>query len=230
MRPIPATPSAPPPAARPSPPRYQSRKLSGPDRNPANIDLARPTPPISTATPTDEEILTAALATLKKGNLAYSTPTSMKTGKTAHVVARIGGDSVSIDTLQAGMPVDQGQKVALAATPVSAKMKMTLAGADFDITPLSSEEQIVAGTTPTQWEWDIVPRHSGDLRIHLAAVVELNNIAKDFTSIDRDIVVLVDPMGAATTFVTTNWQWLIASLVTVCGAGWKYLSSRKKTA
>jgi hypothetical protein len=175
-------------------------------------------------------MLTAALAKLKKGNLAYSTPTSMKTGKTAHVVARIGSDGVSIDTLQAGMPLDQGQKVSLAATPVSAKMKMTLAGADFDITPLSSEEQIVAGAAPTQWEWDIVPKHSGDLRIHLAAVVELNNIAKDFTSVDRDITVQVDPMGAVTTFVTTNWQWLIASLVTACGAGWKYLSSRKKTA
>lgn len=153
----------------------------------------------------------------------------MKTSKTAHIVARIGSDGVSVETLQAGMPVDQGQTVSLAATPVSAKMKMTLKGADFDITPLSSEEQIVAGSTPTQWEWDIVPKHSGALRLHLAAVVELNDIAKDFTSIDRVIAVQVDPMNELTTFLRTNWQWLIATFVTASGAAWKYRSSRKKT-
>jgi hypothetical protein len=180
--------------------------------------------------PTDEQILEAELAKLKKGNLAYSTPTSMKTGETAHVVARIGGDGVPIATLQQGMPVDAGQKISLAGTPVSSRMKMTLKGADFDITTLSSEEQIVAGSSPTQWEWDIVPRHSGNLRLHLAAVVELNGIARDFTSVDRDIAVLVDPIDVAKTFVATNWQWLIASFITVCGAVWKYLSSRKKTA
>jgi hypothetical protein len=107
-------------------------------------------------------------------------------------------------------------------------MKMELKSADFDITPLSSEEQGVGGDTPTAWEWDIAPKHSGKLRLHLAAVVELKNLSRDFTSIDRDVALQVDPVDAVTSFMEGNWQWLIATLTAVGGAAWKFLSSRKK--
>jgi hypothetical protein len=76
------------------------------------------------------------------------------------------------------MPADRGTKTEIETTPVSTKMKMTLKGADFDITPLSSEEQIVGGGSPTEWEWDVVPRHAGTLRLHMAAVVELKNLSR----------------------------------------------------
>ena len=214
----------PPETAPPKPenPHPEHRSTVGIDRSPAGVAPPAPAPP------TDDQLIDSALRKLRKGNLAYSTPDKMKSGETAHVVARIAGDTVSIDTLKSNLPTDPGAKIAVAATPVSTKMKMTLKGADFDITPLSSEEQIVAGDTPTQWEWDIIPKHSGTLRLHLAAVVEINDIAKDFTTVDRDIPVQVDPVDEVTGFISRNWQWLIATLTAVVGAGWKYFNGRKE--
>lgn len=180
--------------------------------------------------PTSGDSLAAALDSLDKGNLAYNTPQKMKTGETGRVTAVIGGSNISVSILQSSLPTGSNQASATAATPVSPSMKMTLTSPDFDITNLSSAEQIVAGNTPTKWEWDIVPKHSGKLGLHLAATVELNGLSRDFTTIDRDIPVQVDPVGAAESFVRNNWQWLIATLATVGGAAWKFLRSRKKTA
>jgi hypothetical protein len=168
------------------------------------------------------------LSKLKKGNLAYNTPEKMKTGSTARVVARIGADNISVQTLESGMPADQGTKTETEQTPVSTKMKMTLNSADFDITPLSTEEQIVGGDTPTQWEWDIVPKHSGTLRLHLAAVVELRNLSRDFTTVDRDIAVRVDPVDAATKFAQANGVWILTTLGAAIAALWAWFKKRKK--
>jgi hypothetical protein len=152
----------------------------------------------------------------------------MKSGSTAHVTARIGSDQISRQTLTSGMPADRGTKTEIEATPVSTKMKMTLKGADFDITPLSSEEQIVGGGSPTEWEWDVVPRHAGTLRLHMAAVVELKNLSRDFTTVDRDIAVQVDPVGAVTKFVETNTVWILGTLGACGTALWAWWKRRKK--
>jgi hypothetical protein len=175
----------------------------------------------------DDEQIDQAVADLKKGNLAYNTPTKMKTGQSAHVIARIGSDKVSVDTLKNGMPNDQGTQTT--ATPVSTKMKMSLTSADFDITPLSSEEQIVAGDTPTTWEWEIVPKHSGTLSLHLAAVVELNNVARDFTTVDRNVAVQVDPVNAAESFLQANTVWVLGVIGAGIASVWTWLRKRKKT-
>jgi hypothetical protein len=174
--------------------------------------------------------LDSALARLKPGNLAYSTPTQMKMAETAHIVAKIASDAVSAEALKAQMPQDAGTKTEMAATAITPKMKMTLAGADFTITPLSSEEQMVVGTVPTTWAWDIVPKHAGKLRLHLAAVIELNGMVKDFTTVDRDIAVQVDAADMVGDFVRGNWQWLIATLTALVGGLWKFFHARKKGA
>jgi hypothetical protein len=180
--------------------------------------------------PTDEDLLEASLNRLKKGNLAYSTPEKMKMAQTEHVTARIGSPEVSVQALQSDLPSGTNRAVAAATTPVSPRMKMELKSADFDITPLSSEEQAVGGDTPTTWEWDIAAKHSGKSRLHLAAVVELKNLSRDFTSIDRDITVQVDTVDAVSAFVKANWQWIIATLTAVGGGAWKLIKDRKKPA
>jgi hypothetical protein len=179
--------------------------------------------------PNDEELLEDSLSRLKKGNLAYSTPEKMKMGRTEHVTARIGSPEVSVQALKSDLPSGTDRAVATAATPVSPRMKMELKSADFDITPLSSEEQGVGGDTPTTWEWDIAAKHSGKSRLHLAAVVEVKNLSRDFTSIDRDITVQVDPVDAVSAFVKANWQWIVATLTAIGGAAWKLIKDRKKS-
>jgi hypothetical protein len=183
----------------------------------------------SAASPGDDELIEQSLAKLRKGNLTYSTPLRIRTGNTAHIVARIATDKITVQALQSGMPAGPGTQTEIEATPISTKMKMTLAGADFEITPLSSEEQIVGGDLPTQWEWDVIPRHAGTLRLHLAATVELKDLSRDFTSVDRDIAVQVDPIGAVVDFAEKNVLWIFGSLGTGFTGLWAWWRRRKKS-
>jgi hypothetical protein len=108
-------------------------------------------------------------------------------------------------------------------------MKVTLTGADFAITPLSTELQPVSGDTPTTWEWDIAAKHSGKLRLHLAAIVVWNDISKDFATVDRDIVVQVDPVHESAEFVNENWHWILTTLGAGIAAAWAWWRKRKKS-
>lgn len=197
------------------PPSKNERGDQGSGRSPASVDQ-------------DDEQIDAELARLKQGHLAYNTPQKMKTGKTARVVARIGSDAVALRALTEGMSSEEGRQTGTAATPVSTKMKMTLKSADFDITALSSEEQIVGGDAPTTWEWDITPKHSGNLGLHLAAVVELHNLARDFTTVDREIAVAVDPVAATEDFLKANTVWVLGLIGAGGTAVWTWLRKRKK--
>jgi hypothetical protein len=181
------------------------------------------------SSPTDDELIEKDLAKLKKGNLAYNTPERMKTGTSARITARIGSDRISLPALESGMPAGQGTRTETEATPVSARMKMTLKGADFEITPLSSEEQIVGGDLPTEWEWDVVPKHAGTLRLHLAAIVELKNLSRDYATVDKEIAVQVDLVDAVSKFAAANAVWILGTL----GAGvtglWAWWKRRRKS-
>ena len=174
----------------------------------------------------DDELLATSIDKLNKGKLAYSTPEKMKVSQTQRVIASIGGAALSTEALRAQLPTGNKKAVEEIATPISPRMKMTLKSADFDITSLSSDEQSVGGATPTTWEWDIIPKHSGTLHLHLAAIVEMKNLMRDFTAIDREVIVQVSPMDAASNFVKTNWQWIIATLTALGGAAWKLLKGR----
>lgn len=182
-----------------------------------------PAPP-----PSNDELIEQSLAKLKHGNLAYNTPQKMKTGETARVTARIASGEISLQTLEAGLPSSPGSATATASTPISTRMKMTLKSADFDITPLSSDEQIVGGDTPTEWEWDVIPKHSGTLSLHLAAVVELGHLSRDFTSVDREIPVQVDAVAAVTQFMKANTVWLLTSLGAAIATLWAWWKRRRK--
>jgi hypothetical protein len=205
--------------------KHHDEKHAGVSRLPASV----PDTGAAAGDP-DELQLDASMQKLQDGKLAYSTPVSMMTGESANVVARIGGSAVSADAMKAGMPQEPGSTVATAATKVSTKMKMALRSADFDITPLNSEEQEVGGSDPTEWQWTIVPKHSGKLQLHLVATVELKDLQRDFASIDRDIQVQVNEKGAVGAFIEKNWQWLYATLGAGLLALVRFLWARRKKA
>lgn len=177
---------------------------------------------------TDDDRLEQALDSLPKGSMAYAVPDTMKTGETARVTARIGSDKVTTSALTAGMKSGAASTLDTVATPVAVRMKVSLKSEDFDISPLSSEEQSVGGSTPTQWDWDVSPRHAGKLHLRIAATVVLKNLSRDFTTVDRDIAVTVDPVNAVESFVSKNWQWLAGVLATGIAAAWKFLRSKEK--
>jgi hypothetical protein len=202
------------------PPRAPARRPTG--RKPQQIQK-----PVEKSL---TEKLEDAINNLKMGGLAYSFPEKMKTGQTETVVATIGSDKVPVARLRAQIPKVDGSEIQVEQTPITPKMKMTLTSADFDITPQSSDEQIVVGTTPTTWRWTISPRHSGQLHLHLAAIIELEDLKQDFRTVDRDVAVAVDPVDAAEKFVQNNWQWLLSGTggVAVVGGVWKFFKRKKE--
>jgi hypothetical protein len=153
----------------------------------------------------------------------------MKTGNTARVFARIASDKISLQTLESGMQAGPGTTTETEATPVSARMRMTLKSADFEITPLSSEEQIVGGDQPTEWEWDVVPKHAGTLSLHLAAIVELKNLSRDFATVDRNIAVQVDLVDAVSKFAEANAVWILGSFGAGATGLWAWWTRRRKS-
>ena len=211
---------------------YQRQGAREPPESPrtSSTPLNPPPPPAQHApVPVSvDEKLEKSLRELRKGNIAYNTPEKMKTGQTAHVTVRIGSDKVPAQSLISSLPADQGTRTEVSPTPVSTKMKVRLAGADFNITSLSSEEQVVLGDTPTTWEWDIEAKHSGKLRLHLAAVVEIENLSRDFVAVDRDILVQVDPVNEAEDFVKSNSVWILGTIGAAIGGVWAWLKRRKK--
>jgi len=212
---------------RPSEPA-RSKGQNSAARRPGFNDPIPPTVQ-SAASLTDDDLIEQSLSKLKKGDLAYNTPEKMKTRNTAHIVARIATGRISVQALESGMTGGSGTRTETEATPISTRMKMTLGGADFEITPLSSEEQIVGGDTPTQWEWDVIPKHAGTLRLHLAAIVELKNLSRDFATVDREIAVQVDPVGAVMNFAGKNAVWILGSLGTGITGLWAWWRKRKKS-
>jgi hypothetical protein len=198
-----------------------------PTSNPSHFALRKRSKPSPSAVPasTDEDELEASLKRLRAGNLAYSTPAKMKTGQTQQVTARIAAASVPASELTNGLPGEQ--KNVITPLKISTKMKMTLSGPDFTITPLSPVEQFVDNESPTQWQWDVKPNKAGKLHLRLAAVVELKEISKEFETIDREIAVQVDPVDEVSAFWKGNWQWIIATLTALVGAIWRWLARRK---
>ena len=174
---------------------------------PPRATIARPAEPLS---PTEslEQKLDQAFSELKAGTLAFSVPDKMKTTDSKIVVASIGSTKVTPENVTSSVTSNGGQIITqpVLVTPV---MKMQLTSADFDIKPLSSEEQIVAGSTPTTWRWEVRPLHAGVLRLHLAAVVEIESLKRDLTAADREVTVTVDRADELTGFFKANWQWFL---------------------
>jgi len=108
-------------------------------------------------------------------------------------------------------------------------MKVTLKSADFEITPLSSEEQIVGGDLPTEWEWDVVPKHAGTLRLHLAAIVELKNLSRDYATVDKDIAVQVDLVDVVSKSAQANAVSILGTLDAGATGMWAWWKRRKKS-
>ncbi len=170
-----------------------------------------------------------AFAKLKNnGNLAYFTPDKMKTGSNAVITARIAFADVASSALTSGIDSQQSGSTHVEATPVTSTMKMKLSSADFAITPWSTEEQTVGGPVPTEWKWQVAPLHSGTLRLHLAAVVVVGNLSRDFTTVDRTITVQVDPVNAAESFFNQHAQWILGGVLTGIGALFSWWWKRRK--
>ena len=183
--------------------------------------------PHEAPTPARNDPVIDELGKLDHGEVAFSVPVKMKTGESSTVIARIGNSEISADALQKGM-ARENSTTQVQETPISLKMKMELTGSDFKIEQLSSEEQIVGGQDPTTWEWEITPKKSGQLHIHLYASIEIKGANKDITTLDKDIPVKVDLVYEGKAFVIKNWKWVWTTVGAAIGFGWRRAKGESK--
>lgn len=201
---------------------------------PTQVSLPSATQPVASltqpaATPDPAVYAAEALAELEQGRILYNPPSEMQLGETERVEVRIGLNSeISLDEglKGSGDPVTE-------QIPVAAFMAVRLAGTAFEITPLSSEEQLVANDTFTQWAWDIMPTEAGhrNLTLIVTARVKIPGFAdeaRDLPIIERDILVKVSPLQSATNFIKENPEWIappvLAVLAAILGWAWRQRS------
>lgn len=172
-----------------------------------------------------------ALAQMEEGRLLYNPPATMEFAQPERVEARI--------TLNPAEPLEEGLEgsgVPVEETlPVATFMKVRLTGSGFDILPLSSEEQIVAGDTFTQWSWDVTPRSTGSQNLVLVVtarvkIPDFGEESKDIQVVERQIEVQVSPAQAAQLFFKNNLEWLGPAVLAALGAalGWAWRIRKKQ--
>jgi hypothetical protein len=109
-------------------------------------------------------------------------------------------------------------------------MEAHLTGNDFDIVPITPEEQAISRRETTEWKWSVKPKDVGTLPLHLSLnakfKVDGQEAARTIRTFDKTVYVKVfSPRGIAV-IVRHNWQWLCTALIFPI-AGWVWHRGRK---
>ena len=177
------------------------------------------------------QIVEDEIKKLTPGRILFNPPEEMKVGVKEKVEVRI--TKTLTEDLSKGLK--GSGKPQIEQIRVGTFMKVRLMGDNFDIKPLSNEEQIVAGEGFTQWEWDVVPLKSGIQYLILGVTVRLKlpngaEEKKDYPVFDRRIEVKVNLPYTINKFIKSYWQWIITAVLLPI-IGWfanKWRKSRKK--
>jgi hypothetical protein len=88
---------------------------------------------------------------------------------------------------------------------------------DFSIKVLSNLDQYVREAQVARWDFDVVPRRSGDRVLRILVTMRLQVEGKDevvdIESYERQVVVQVAPIRATANFLGHNWQWIAGTIV-----------------
>ncbi len=104
-------------------------------------------------------------------------------------------------------------------------MSAELTGKHFQIDSLSSTVQGIPDSSFRQWDWDVTPTTSGNLTLHLHVSIVLrlpgmSDTPVDLVVADDPVSVTVDRGYEASSFATSNWQWIITTLLGSGVIGW----------
>jgi uncharacterized protein YegL len=155
----------------------------------------------------------AELKKLTSGKVIFDTPYCMKVGITERVSVRIA-KTITQDFLE-GLAYRQEAKIE--NVRISRYMTVSLKGDDFKIEALGNEEQIIEDNDFTQWDWKILPLKGGNRKLWVSITIQVEaeneQARKTLPVLEKEIPVKINPFYSANTFVSQNWQWLIASAI-----------------
>lgn len=87
---------------------------------------------------------------------------------------------------------------------------------DFDVTAITSTEQVLLKTESTQWLWKLRPLHPGDAEVVLTvtAIVktDFGNSQRQMKAFEKTIDINITKRQIVMSFIEDNWQWLWSTL------------------
>jgi len=168
-----------------------------------------------------------------RGKIAFNQPTSMRVGEAAHIEARIA--RTSAEELTEGF--SGSGAVHVKDVEVSPFLRVALLGNAFEIEPLSTEDQLLLDGGYTQWQWSVVPKHSGTQYLFLRVTLrlEIPNHGTEFLDrivLTQPIQVAVNPIFMVKQFASANWQWVFGTATPAAAVVGivSYVRRRRRTA
>jgi hypothetical protein len=166
------------------------------------------------------------------GLVAVSNPPSMRVGDDIPVRARISREGAA--ELLAGLG-DRGN-IKQTGMDISRLLRVNLIGNDrfFEITPLSTSDQLVLDKSYTEWTWNVRPKRTGREQLYLRVSVRMMDPL--YGPQYKDSRVGMTPITVTTTawhesqrIAGENWRWALGTTTpaAVLVASFQYLRKRR---
>lgn len=158
---------------------------------------------------------------LMKGAYTFNPPTPIKVAQPVTVALWV--DPVTeaaqlAEEMKKAFP-ESAARVESGETKWSPRMRATLTGVDFDITPVEGKDfdgtKDLSESTRTEWGWTILPKSPGVKKLHLLLAVVLPpelGKPRDLPQINRDIEVEVTVWWVVDYYWEKYWKWILGGL------------------
>jgi hypothetical protein len=160
------------------------------------------------------------IESLLKGKIAYYIPGSMKLEqnyRTTVSITQAQNDSILLEGIDKGI---DNYEFRIKKIDISSRVTASLVdptNINFDITPLSSEEQLVNDSTNTTWMWNIRPKKSGEnvliLKVSIRIKHRFGETPKDILIFDKPFLVESSVTTEVKNFLNEHWQWFTTVLI-----------------
>lgn len=169
----------------------------------------------------------AYIASLAQGSYSFNPPSPIKVAHPITVALWVDPVKKAAE-LAAEMGKafpESAARVESATTAWSPRMKATLTGVDFEITPVGSKDfdgiKDLSATARTEWGWTIVPTSPGTRQLHLVLAVVLPpelGLPRELPQINRDVEVEVTVWWVIDHYWEKYWQWMLGGLASAFAA------------
>lgn len=109
-----------------------------------------------------------------------------------------------------------GQKISK-KIEVSKIVVAKITAPDFEVTPITPEEQILSLNKPTEWLWTLSPKSSGVFEVNLSVTAVINARGRETThhlkTFDKVIVIEITKGQIIKDWISKYWQWVISTLI-----------------
>lgn len=224
--PPPTPPTAPPPTAPPPTPLPPAPTAPPPTPTAAPPPSAPGEPPSPEPNKFLEQCKEIIKRGLESGVILYNPPEQMQVGAMDRVEVRITREFS--DKLDEGLRGEGTPRVEPLC--VGTIMRAKLEGDAFDIARIGSDVLRLPDTGYREWRWDVTPVDSGEHELAFVVTVLVGETRIDEKVFEKHIDVAVNPGYSLTTWLSGNWQGLIAALVGIVGLAEAYRRLRQRDA